>query len=214
MQNGLPMSLTFNANGTFSASGTDECAKAHITHWSNGYNVELAYKDPAHAATAVSVSGPGISGSLALPYNGDNGGSWNTYSNMNPSLGSTYPSGLPYTYTYTITDASGTWTTTQLSESCVQQQFPSNLTVTGATTGTPTFSWTGIGDASAVYLMELQNPAGGNYLWSTYNATGTSIVYNGPALTLGVTYYYYFGVQSSSTCNGGSSLASGSFTYQ
>ena len=212
---------TFNANGTFSLTGIivscGESAKAEAQHWASGYIVSLRYSDPSKAATAVSVTGPGITGSVSLIYNTHVGiGSWGSGTPESIiSLGAADPTGLPFIYTFTITDATGTWTTNS-TVACYPEQFPTNLSPAGTVTGTPTFSWSGINDPSPVYAVEV-NDSNGDKVWSSFFISGTSIVYSGPALTPGMTYEYVVSVQSSSTCNnptsGGGSYVVGSFMY-
>ncbi len=217
---GNSYALTFNADGTVSVTGViiacgggggGQNPSVQSQHWSDGYSAQFNYSDPNKAATAVSVAGPGITGSKALTYDS----SWGAWSSWIPpstgvSFGTTYPTGLPYTYTFTINDSS-TWTATS-TVSCFQELFATNLSPTGSVTGTPTFSWTGIADSTARYGMELHDN-GGNSIWNNYDIAGTSIVYNGPSLTPGVTYNYNVNVQSSSACSSGTSFAQGSFTY-
>lgn len=213
--------LTLNVNGTVSVvgvivqcnndNGDDNSVKAEAQHWSDGYLVQPRYSDQDETASSVSVTGPGITGSVALTYDTEMG-SWESQI----SFGTTYPTGLPFTYTFTITDATGTWTATS-TVSCFQEQFVSNISPTGPVTGTPTFSWTGIDDPSPVYGVQV-NDSNGTWLWANYFISGTSVVYNGPALTPGMTYGYVVSVQSSSACSnptsGGGSSVGGSFTYQ
>jgi hypothetical protein len=223
---GNSYTLTLNANNTVSVvgvivqcdnnNGGDNNVKAEAQHWSGGYLVSLRYIDPNRTATSVSVTGPGITGSVALTYN-THGPSWGSGTPESIiSFGTTYPDGLPFTYTFTITDATGTWTATS-TISCFQQQFVSNVSPTGSVTGTPTFSWTGIDDPSPVYGVQV-NDSNGTWLWDAHFISDTSIVYNGPALTPGITYGYVVSVQSSSTCSnptsGGGSSVGDSFTYQ
>lgn len=197
--------------GTTCTGGGGESPTTYSKHWSSGYYVELAYSDPNKTATSVSATGPGITGTLSLPY--DTGmGLWTTNPN-DVFISTTYPTGLPFTYTFTITDATGTWTATS-TVSCFQVQFATNLSPTGTVTGTPTFSWTGIGDTGATYGVELHDPTGGPNIWNSYDISGTSIVYSGPALTPGATYEYNVQVSSSSACSNESSFAQGSFTYR
>jgi len=217
---GNSYTATFNANGTVSVVGVViQCggnggpkASADSQHWPNGYYVQLQYRDSPKTATAVSVTGPGITGAKTLTY--DAGfGSWNSWTSPSTQVffGSTVPAGLPFTYTFSITDSTGTWTAGS-TVSCFQGAFATNLLPTGSvTTGTPTFSWTGIADSAAVYGVELNNGTG-QRIWSSYNITGTSIVYNGPALTAGMTYSYLVSVKGGA-CNNGASFAQGSFTY-
>ena len=217
---GNSYALTVNSDGTFSlAASIVQCGggsggqnpSADAQHWSSGYSVQFRYNDPNKTATAVTVIGPGVSGSAVLAYNA-NYGSWDSWTSNNwVSLGTTYPTGLPFTYTFAITEAGATRTATS-AVSCFQAPFATNLTPTGSLTGTPTFSWTGIADASAVYGVEL-NASNGNRIWQNYNISGTSIAYNGPALTAGTTYNYLVNVRNSSACSNGVSFAQGSFTF-
>lgn len=217
---GNSYTLTFNADGTVSVTGViiacgdggGQNPSAQSQHWSNGYYVQLDYHDSPKTATAVGVTGPGITDTKALTYNSAFG-SWNSWTSPSTavSFGTTKPTaGLPFTYTFTITDTS-TWTATS-TVSCFQEAFATNLSPTGSVTGTPTFSWTGIADSSAVYGVEV-NDGSGNRIWNNYDIIGTSIVYNGPSLTPGATYNYNVNVQSSSACSNGTSFAQGSFTH-
>jgi hypothetical protein len=220
----------FNSNGAVSASAiiynAGSCgnngnqnltANARSQHWSSGYYVQLEYSDSPKTATAVSVTGLGINGSEALTYNSGSG-SWNSWTSPSTQVyfGANPPTipagGLPYVFT--ITPATGTATTANSTVSCFQPSFATGLSPTGsvAGTGNPTFSWTGIADATAIYGVEL-NDSLNNRVWSNYDISGTSIVYNGPALTPGATYQYNVVVNSSVACSNGASFAQGSFTY-
>lgn len=181
-------------------------------HWPNGYHVQLEYDDPNRTATSVSVTGPGITGTKALTYETGRG-SWNSWTSPSTpvSFGTAYPTGLPFTYTFFITDATGTWTATS-TVSCFQQLFATNLSPTGTVSGSFTFSWTGIGDPNAVYEVQL-NTSSFQRIWNSPDVSGTSVAYTGPALIPGTTYIYDVVVTRSSTCNE-ESFAQGSFTYQ
>jgi chitodextrinase len=129
-------------------------------------------------------------------------------------LGTAYPTGLPFTYTFTISDATGKRTATS-TVSCFQVPFATNVSPAGNVYGTPTFHWTGINDANARYSVELKD-GNNNHIWNNYQVSGTSIAYSGPALTSGATYNYQVGIQGSSACSNGSSFAQdgdGRFTY-
>ena len=195
-----------------SCGGNGENPYAQSQHWSGGYSVSLAYDDSPKTATSVSVTGHGITGSKVLTYNtGD--GSWNSWTSPSTQVdfGTTYPTGLPFTYTFSITDP--TTRTATSTVSCFQERFATNLSPTGTVTGTPTFGWTGIGDSSATYGVEV-NDSSGNRIWQSNKISGTSIVYGGTALTAGATYNYNVLVTSSSACSNQSSFAQGSFTHQ
>ncbi len=128
-------------------------------------------------------------------------------------LGTVPPVRLPFIYSFTITDTTGTWTTT-VTVSCFQTRFVSNVSPTGTVAGTPGFSWTGIKDPRARYGVELDD-GGGKRIWNDYAISGSSIMYSGPALIPGMTYSYLVLVECSSTCcNQGSSFVSGSFIYR
>jgi hypothetical protein len=96
--------------------------------------------------------------------------------------------------------------------SCFQQQFVANISPTGTVTGIPTFSWTGINDPNAIYGVQV-NDSNGNWLWANYHVSGSSIGYNGSALTSGMTYGYAVSLVSSSTCSDQGSFIPGTFTY-
>lgn len=189
----------------------DQNPSAHSQHWSGGYNVQLEYKDQNRTATSVSVTGPGITGSKALTFEPGRG-SWNSWTlpSTPVSFGLAYPSGLPFTYTFTITEATGIRTATS-TVSCFQEQFATNVSPSGTVSGSITFSWTGISHSNAQYEVQLSSSAG--RIWESPDVSGTSVAYTGPALTPGATYYYDVVVTRSSTCNQ-ESFARGSFTYQ
>lgn len=127
--------------------------------------------------------------------------------------GTTAPAGLPFTYTVTITDTTGTWTTIT-TVFCFQKKFVTNVSPAGTVTGTPVFRWTGINDPDARYGVELSD-SNGNRLWQNDDISGTTAGYTGPPLIQGMTYRYLVLVESSSACrNQGSSFVSGSFTYR
>ena len=205
--------LVFNANGTFTVTAViDDCdggAYASSQHWSGNYLVQLSYDDPNRDATSVSVTGPGITGSKALTYSDGRWNSWTPPSSF-VSFGTTYPAGLPFTYTFSISDNSGTRTASS-TVACFQESFASELAPVGTASGTPTFSWTGINDINARYEVQLSDDNG--RIWNSANVIGTSIMYSGPALSPGVTYHYDVVVNRSSTCDE-ESFAQGSFVYQ
>jgi len=216
---GNSYTLTINADGTFSMVGvivlcTNYSYFAQAQHWSSGYYYVIPqYDDSPKTATSVTVTGPGITGTMALGYN-TLYGTWDAWTSPGTpvNFGTTSPAGLPFTYTFTITDTT-TWTATA-TVTCFQEQFATNLSPAGTVTGTPAFSWTGINDSMASYGIELHD-SNNIQIWNTYGISGTSVVYNGPALTSGATYSYFVQVMNSSACNGdSSSFASGSFTYQ
>jgi len=217
---GNSYTLVVNADGTMSVVGNiiscgyggGQNPYAFSQHWSDGYNVSLGYSDSPKPATAASVIGPGITGSEVLTYSAAFG-SWNSWTSPSTQVffGTSYPAGLPFTYTFAITDSTGTRTFTS-TVSCFQQQFVTSISPKGNVYGTPTFNWTGIADPSAVYGVEVSDSTN-NQIWHTYNVSGTSTAYSGPALTPGMTYGYNVLVMSSAACRSGVSFARGSFTY-
>jgi hypothetical protein len=195
----------------FGGGDGDVGAAAWSQHWSTGeFVVQLEYNDPSQTVTSVTVTGPGLTHARALGYAGN--GSWNSWTSPNSpvSFGNTYPAGLPFTYTFSITSATGTTTATS-TVYCFQSQFASNLSPTGMASGTPTFSWTGINDSKALYQVQLSNNS--SRIWNSQDVSGTSVVYSGTALTPGTTYFYSVVVTNSSACNE-ESFAQGSFIYQ
>jgi hypothetical protein len=213
---GNTYTLTFNSDGTVTLVVNivvNLCFETLSQHWENdgSYRVQLSYEDPNKSATAVNVTGPGITGSKVLTFN-SNRGKWD--SSTLPStpviFGTSYPT-PPLTYTFSVTDATGTWTATS-KVSCFQELFASNLSPTGTTSGTFTFTWTGINDANAMYQVQLSD---NNYnrIWNSQETSGTSMIYSGPGLTSGATYSYIVVITKSSTCNG-ESYAQESFIYQ
>lgn len=185
-----------------------------ITTSSGGADMTMTYTRTADGqCMAESGTMTATRTSVALTYN-TGMGSWGSGTPESLiSFGTTYPTGLPFTYTFTITDATGTWTADSI-VSCFQEQFVTNISPTGTVSGTPTFSWTGISDSSPVYGVELTDSSGSQMIWNNYNISGTSIAYSGPALTSGTAYTYVVSVQSSSACSNGGSDVAGSFTYQ
>ncbi len=135
------------------------------------------------------------------------------YSGHRIYLGAVPPGQLPSNRTFTITDTTGTWTTT-ITVTCFQMRFVSNISPAGTVSGIPTFSWSGINDPNAIYGVELDDSTG-NRVWSDNAISAESVVYNGPQLIPGMTYRYLVLVNKSSTCSyQGSSFVSGSFVYQ
>jgi hypothetical protein len=211
---GNSYTFTFTSDGKISLIGNfvvNPCISAGSEHWANGYYVELSYEDPNKTATSVIVTGPGITNSMALTYDKNNG-QWDSWTSpsTNINFGMTHPT-LPLTYTFSITDATGTWTSTS-KMSCFQESFATNLSPIGQVTGTPTFNWTGINDVNALYQVQLSD-VNFNSIWNSQKVSNNSILYNGPALSSGMTYNYAVVITHSSSCDQ-QSLAQGSFTYQ
>ena len=186
------------------------CAHAMSEHYSGNYKVGLNYQDPDNAAKSVIVTGLGISGSPPLTYStGDK--AWESGSPAD--LGATKPA-LPNAYTFTITDTGTTWVETA-TISCFVDNFATNLSPSG-TISDPniTFSWTGVSDDGAAYMLELYDSSDKLIATLIIPFLSTSIPYNGSAtLVPKQNYYYYVIVAGTSACSNGSSYAKGSFTY-
>jgi len=217
---GNSYTLAVNRDGTFSLSANIiQCGGgsggqnpyASSQHWPNGYYVQLQYRDFPKTANSVSVTGPGISGSKALTYDNQSG-SWASWVSPSTSVffGTSYPAGLPYTYTFSISASTTSSATSTIS--CFQVPVATNVAPTGSVTGTPAFSWTGIADSGAVYRVEV-NDSAYNRVWNSNQTSGTALTYTGPALILGASYNYNVVVDGAAACANGQSFAQGSFTY-
>ncbi|MBI5204314.1 MAG: exo-alpha-sialidase, partial [Nitrospirae bacterium] len=215
---GNSWALTIAGDGTFSLAANiiqcsqqeeEENPRAWSNHWSTGYYVPLGYKDPGQTAISVSVTGPGITDSLSLAYD-ENWGGWNSWILENtPFLGATSPTGLPYTYTFSITDGTGTWTAPS-TVSYVVEPFATGLAPTGTISVNPAFAWAEV-SGGYTYGVELHDNSGAT-IWSVYDLTTPSIAYPGsPALTEGMTYNYDVVVRDA---YGNESFAQASFIYQ
>ncbi|MCX6248334.1 MAG: hypothetical protein NTW10_11430 [Bacteroidetes bacterium] len=188
------------------------CFDANSQHWAEGYyTVELDYNDQNRSATLVTVTGPGISGSKTLTYS-TSYQSWNSWTSpsTNVDFGLSPPS-PPLTYTFHVTDATGTWTAAA-TINCFQVPIVTDLLPTGIVTGTPVFSWTGINDVNVRYQVQLSDN-NHNRIWESDETSGITLSYGGPALTSGATYNYFVVITQSSSCNS-QSLTQGSFTYE
>jgi len=215
----IVVTATNSTSGTASVSapiiacGSGDLNPGVQSHYEPGntnwvYSVYGQYKDPNHTASAVSVTGSGISGSGTdtLSYN-----STDQRWPLSMTLGDTPPT-VPLTYNFTITDTS-TWTKT-VTVHCFMTHAVSNLSPTGTiATATPTFSWTGISDSDASYEVYVEDSSY-NRIWDKWSITGTSVPYGGPSLTPGATYHYQVMAFSRSFCLDGDSDVRGSFTYQ
>jgi hypothetical protein len=93
------------------------------------------------------------------------------------------------------------------------EAFATDLLPTGTiTTATPTFSWTGIAGANG-YVVQLSDDAY-NQIWNVWvDAPTTQIIYTGPALVSGQTYYYTVNANVNTGGSTNLSMAEGSFTY-
>jgi hypothetical protein len=170
----------------------------------NKYSVWMWYDDNPKTASAVSVTGHGITGSMALTYRTTDG-SWNPSDSVN--FGTTLPTGLPWTYTFNIDS-----TTKTVKVSCFLTTAPTSLAPSGTiATLTPTFSWTGISANDAIYNVQVQDSSY-NTIWSKNNVSVTSVLYDGPALASGTSYNFNLCAYSRSTCPDGNSCTGTTFT--
>ncbi|MBN1382122.1 MAG: PD40 domain-containing protein [Deltaproteobacteria bacterium] len=179
----------------------------------NKYYGSAFLNDPDQATySSVSLSGTGCVTLSSTPMTYSNGQWW-------PDTGialseNTPPSGCTQTFTINaIRRADGTTDTFTKAITGYVVDFATNLSPTGTINTTPTFSWTGISGADG-YSVRLDD-ASYNQVWhsDTVPATQTSIVYDGPTLTNGQTYYYNVnaGIETDGSWN--HSIAEGSFTY-
>ena len=182
-------------------------------HWTGGYHAEIFVEDPNQNATSVRATGPGISGTLEFEYKSGDGISparwWGEY---NPFLGSSVPT-EPQTFSISVTDGSGTYSYQKTITGYVVQ-FATDLSPTGTASGAITFSWTGITNASG-YSVELSD-SNYNRIWNRYDikSTTTTVVYDGPQLSVGETYHYNVVSRIETDGVSNSSFAKAQFTYE
>ena len=156
----------------------------------NSYWVELMVEDPADTIQGVSVTGPGITGALALNHEPENHRwvSWGQGPSSNVAFGNTLPSGLPFTYSFTITDGSGPFVQTSQVHQFVTV-YPASTTpaANAILKSAPTFTWSPV-SGPYTYGVEIYDAAF-NRKWHKFQITGTSVTYDGPPLTGGLYYY-------------------------
>ncbi|MGA2781930.1 MAG: InlB B-repeat-containing protein [Smithella sp.] len=204
---------SMTVSGNVTACGSRDYNPAVQTNYQPGngtgtYALDLWYDEYPKTASSVTVIGTpanaGIPTSLALTYDTTNE-SWGNYVQLGATLPS--PTGFPWTYTFTIDS-----TTKNVSVSCFMTTLVTNLAPTGTiATLTPTFSWTGIGASDAIYSVEVFNSGGSNQIWKK-KTKGTSVLYDGTALSSGTAYSFRVEVYSYSTCKDGVSAVSTNFT--
>ncbi len=165
-------------------------ANAHSAHFADGYYVELMITDPNQTVQSVTVSGPGIDGSIYLvkgvhPFYPNQ---W--WSNPNVSLGDNPPN-LPLVYTFTIIDKIGITYNINDSVQSYVVNFATNLLPEGTQTNGDSlvFLWTGVEIGGVKYKVELCDK-NWNRIWDSPLITDTSFTYNGPVLASGD--YQYF----------------------
>ena len=165
-------------------------ANAHSAHFADGYWVQLMIDDPNQTVQSVTVSGPGIDGSISLvkgihPFYPNQ---W--WSNPNVSLGDN-PPGLSLDYTFTITDEIGNIYNINDSVQSYVVDFATNLLPVGTQAyGDPlVFSWIGVEIEGARYKVELHDN-NWNRIWDSPLIINNSFTYYGPILASGD--YQYF----------------------
>jgi hypothetical protein len=166
---------------------------AHSAHFADGYYVELMINDPNQTVQSVTVSGPGIDGSISLVkgVNPFYPNQW--WSNPNVSLGDNPPD-LPLVYTFTIIDEIGITYNINDSVQSYVANFTTNLLPEGTQTNVDSlvFSWTGVEIEGVEYKVELSDK-NWNRIWDSPLITDTSFTYNGPVLASG-DYQYFVAV--------------------
>ncbi len=177
-------------------------------HYGESYIIDFKVWDPYHEATSVEVTGYGITDTFSLVYD-NNEKVWRRPNDKILDFGSSPPT-PPLTYTFTIVDPSATTVKTDTVESFVSV-YATNLSPSGGETitGSLVFSWTWA-DPGYTYWVKLHD-AEGNQVWSAYDLTEKSVVYDGPVLTSGAEYYYEVAVKDG---YGNLSHAEESFVYQ
>ncbi len=173
------------------------------TAWGNDYLFWVDYRSNP-SLTSVSVAGTDITGSQSLTYNSSDD-DWELPGAID--TGSTTAPTLPATYTFTLNDGTTTWVETA-AITCIVATYPTGL---GATSSdTPTFSWTGVSDAGAIYRVYVTDLSY-NQIWESDRMTGKSVAYNSnsnatlTSLTSGSSYYWYVEVDGTTACPRGES---------
>lgn len=182
--------------------------EAWSQHWPGSFMVHLSYLDHDQRAFSVSVSGPGISGSLDLTYNAWEG-EWNslTLPSSSVDFGAAHPA-PPLTYTFSVTDASGTWTA-QAVVDAFMEELPTNVLPSGDVFGSFSFSWTPLSQSGVEYQVQLSDQFF-NRLWdSDRQGDISSVPYSGQSLVPGTTYNYWVAAEKGDV----ESFGVGSFTW-
>jgi len=189
--------------------------KYEVDAWSQNWNfgqqymVHFQVDDPGQAATSVTITGPGINGSLILDYD-INEGNWNSWhTNDSLDFGSAPPTPpLEYEFTVVYGDPAETFTDTCTVQSFVNV-YATNLSPSGTAADPLVFSWTGVG-AGYTYQVQLSDTNRDRIWDSDWNLTTTSVSYDEDPLTPGAQYLYQVVVED---MYGNSSFVDGSFTY-
>lgn len=187
-------------------------------HWADGYHAAFTLEDYSRQVTAVTVTGPGIQGSLSLTSHSEtwDGQPINVWwsESQPPFLGTSVPGTAP-TYTITAAAPSGSTVYTRTITGWVQN-FATNVFPSGSAGGPVVFSWTGIPEA-AEYSVEV-NDTNWNRIWNSDDIpkNRTWAIYgdteDGPAppLVQGNTYNYWI---VSRDAQENASFTAGQFVY-
>jgi len=165
--------------------------RAASVHTRTGYYAWLSMEDPNHLSSGVSVSGPGITGTVGLVHSAlSERWEWDTTIAL-PNLGDTPPFSTQ-TYTFEIDcDGGPVWMDKDITG--YVEEFASDLSPSGDILGDPSvFSWTGISGSPVFYQVELKD-GNGELIWNTFDNPSpyTFVVYSGPALDADVTYLWW-----------------------
>jgi len=177
------------------------------------YWVSLEVEDSGTLITSVTVTGDGIDGSVALYHDAEQQ-QWHSWSespdqtNNNPTFGATRPA-LPLTYTFTINYGTDQQAIETVTVTNFVEIFPANPSpAQGATvSGDLLFSWTPVPGFG--YGIELFDSSW-NQIWNNYDLQGSTVPYDGPALTDGA-YVYNIVTRDGA---GNYSILQTNFTYQ
>lgn len=161
-------------------------------HTAESYWVSMSVDDPNDAITSVSVTGPGISGSINLVHD-TNDKMWVSwpiappYTNFGPQWPHPEtPPAPPLVYTFNFTDGQGNSTMTATVKNFVEV-FATPVSPTGGASlpELTSFAWTGVG-VGYRYRIEL-NDSSWARLWDSgdNDIAGASVPYIGSALATG-----------------------------
>jgi hypothetical protein len=209
-----------NVAGVWMITGNQK--KYRVEAWSGtfqqptggkGYWVDMMVRDPLQVISSVSVLGPktgNTAETFSLIWNAGEKAwrSWTAEQQSIAQFGSTKPT-LPLNYTFIIIETGKPTTTISATVNNFVESFATPISpAPGSTvTGIPTFNWLGVG-GGYTYGVEVGSPTGANQ-WGRYNLTGTTYVYDGPALAAG-SYYYHVQVRDAA---GNFSMVGVPFTY-
>jgi len=154
--------------------------------WSQKYFINFYANDPNHVADTVIVTGPGIDGSLSLPYWEGPPGGWGT----DPFfyLGQNLPAPPPLTFTFHIF-IDGVEHNQETTIQSFVHEFATDLSPTGIASGDIIFSWIGVSLPGASYFVQLSEE-NGSLNWTSPSTTNNFINYAGPPFSSGSRYIF------------------------